>query len=545
MKKSLKDLVIVLCMLFLVVPVLAACSSPANISTKHKVGFDFGQGGTVVVLCGTTGAVHEGVYATGSVLFLIVTPSETHDIMSVKAGNSDLAGINNVYIHALTADVILKVDFKEKDVSQPPPTETPIFNPDGLVTMESEFPALHISTGGRSIDSTTDWVKDVSVSMRNTEDAYEFEGFENARIRGRGNSTWSLGMEYGKKPYRLQFNEPIRFLDSPAVARNWALIANFSDKTLLRTYSAYFLGGMLDTMHWSPYARFIDLYLDDVYQGVYMVTDHMNDDVPGRSDLVSDTVNYDPEVQEYLVELNGRIADEDGPEMEGRSYVIVNGRHYEIRIPEANEARQRVYAEYVRQYIAAVDAAIELGDWTEITSLIDPASFVDYFLVREFYKCGDVGWTSVQFQIRGQGAERRLYMGPLWDFDLSAGNYEVLDLDKPEGIYAAAANHWFRGLVQVDEFRELIAVRWNELKDNQIARMLEHIAYMAVRYQSSLERNFEVWNIMGIYIWPNPQEIIEIETFMGHVFHMINWLETRCAWLADYYSNAAFLESAF
>ena len=413
--------------------------------------------------------------------------------------------------------------------------------PNPPTTLTSEFPALHIYSTDYTerwnhasvtpISTTSDWTTNISVSMRNVSEEFAFEGLR-ADIRGRGNST----RYQPKRPYRLRMAQAIQMLDSPATARNWALIASHSDKTLLRHYGAYHLSSLLGTMYFSPHARFIDLYLNGVYQGVYLMTDHMNENVPGRANLLA---NNDPTISEFLIELDGRAPT---GQIYGQEFFTVDGQHFDLRFPDSsNVERQRAFAEYARNYVYRVNRALESGVWSDITQLIDPASFVDYYLVREWYRCVDAGWTSVHFAIRGQGENRRLFMGPLWDFDLSAGNAYYAGGYRTDGIYVGEVNRWFRQLLMVPEFRSLVQDRWNELSNDHFVRSMNHIAFMAVRYQASFERNFEVWHIMGIYVWPNPPELVPIDTFIGQVSWKLRWLEERKAWLSNHFNSASFL----
>ena len=88
-------------------------------------------------------------------------------------------------------------------------------------------------------------------------------------IEGRGNSTWN----FPKKPYNIdlinEFGEENSksLLGMPADAE-WCLIANYSDKSLLRIPLAYFLAGMIG-MEYTPRLRFAEVYLNGNYEGLY------------------------------------------------------------------------------------------------------------------------------------------------------------------------------------------------------------------------------------------------------------------------------------
>jgi len=80
----------------------------------------------------------------------------------------------------------------------------------------------------------------------------------------------------------------------------------------------------------------------------------------------------------------------------------------------------------------------------EYDTLIDEASFIDWFIVEELFKNVDVGYSSVYYYKDKGGL---LKMGPVWDFDLSTSNPGHLqdDLRGPEGWYTSLQykNIWF------------------------------------------------------------------------------------------------------
>jgi hypothetical protein len=385
------------------------------------------------------------------------------------------------------------------------------------------FPALRIDTNRRAITNRTDWV-DAVISMENTLDEFLFAEMS-AQIRGRGNSSWGLH----KKPYRIRFEKERTMLCSGHAARNWTLIANHSDKTLMRNYAAYYLAGKLDGMALAPYARFVDLYINSQYQGVYMLCIQMEAG-PGRVQVQG---HADPQISEYFLQFDQRQV--EGDAVRGLDFVTVSRRHYQIRYPRAG-IRTEDHAEYVRRFIMNVETHISHQE-ESVFDLICKASFVDFYLVQELFKNQDVGFSSVFMTIQGQGEERRLVMGPVWDFDIAAGNayyqgWHAYHMGySPQGAWAASANTWFARLMGMPDFREAVALRWREIRNHQVRQMLERIDFLAEVYLDNFERNFERWPIMGRYVWPNPRNIVAIDTFRGQVDFLIHFLEERITWL--------------
>ena len=87
----------------------------------------------------------------------------------------------------------------------------------------------------------------------------------NLRIRGRGNSTWS----FPKKPYQIKFDNKENVLGMPK-DKKWILLANYSDKTMLRNELAFDLS-RYSNLNWTSESRFVELFINNEYLGVYQI----------------------------------------------------------------------------------------------------------------------------------------------------------------------------------------------------------------------------------------------------------------------------------
>jgi len=395
---------------------------------------------------------------------------------------------------------------------------------------EGEFPVVRIYTEEPAIDRNN-WIS-ATISLSNTDEEFEFEDVE-TRIRGRGQSSW----RWPKRPFRIRFEDARPMLDSGHAARDWTFIANHYDNSLLRNYSAYYLASLLDGMYVAPFARFVDVYFNGEYQGVYMLSIQHSYITEGQVNLSYDP---DPAVSEYLIELDYRIRNEG---VEFQDFVLVNTRSFEIRYP-SGRSMTREHAIYVREFLYRIESLLLLRD-EAVFDYIHLPSFVDFYLLSELYKDVDIGFSSFFMQIRGQGADRRLELGPVWDHDRSLGNdWRNVNLNtfgyhprEPYGIWAGRHSHIFFFLLEMPTFYNAVVERWNEIKDGQIPQTIARIEYMASTYEASFERNFLRWPILGIRSEVQPYEVGEIDTFAGHVAFIVDYLERRTAWLDEYFNS--------
>jgi len=397
------------------------------------------------------------------------------------------------------------------------------------------FPILHIEANGVPFVNRELWIDSTFTLTCTQDESFAFEGLQ-GRIRGRGNSSW--GRLPDKRPLRVRFDIPQHMLDSEGAHREWVLIANHSDKTLMRNYAAYHLGQLLPGFDWSPFARFVHLYVNGDYMGVYMLADERTAGI-GRAQLTADA---DPAVSEYLLEWDWRFY-RDG--VEGVDFFRINTSPsgyagcthnstpnrdmlYQIRVPGSTTPG---HMEYARYYIERVSRAIRARDFDRISALVDIPSLLDFYIVQELSQNVDSGWSSVFMQIRGQGADRRLYMGPLWDFDIAFGNTDWLRNQTPYGFYIQNQHYWWHNLIRTPQFRAALEERWNEIIYDAIFEMLDHIQQLAEEFQSCFERNFIRHRIMGVYVWPNPPHVVAIDTFMGQVDFLVDFITRRANYL--------------
>jgi hypothetical protein len=428
---------------------------------------------------------------------------------------------------------------EEGNGAQPPPAASAENNDGGNVSAENavlenipptnsaganvmtpgKFPSLHITSSHNPFEVERNFWHDGTLSLTN-----HVNGFENVaiRIRGRGNSTWHFGEE--KRPLRIRFEEPQSFADASHIARDWVLIANHFDLTLMRTYLAFYLSSHLDGMYWSPFSQFVNLYINGEYLGLYQLADERDADT-GRARL---TAHGNPAVSEYLFELAHSVM---GTGELGTDYIIVNGMPYDLRFP-GNRYRNG-HMDYLYEFISNVENVARAGDFEAISQVVDIPSFIDFYLVQEFFKNIDVGFNSVFMQIRGQNENRRLHFGPVWDFDRSAGN--MYYWDTYEHLHAAVRNNLFRLLMSNPEIFELAARRWEEIVVNEVQKMLTRMENLIDVYGGEFKRNFErhpVWGTNPPWMTQMlPQYLRVITSWEGQVDFLREWFTGRVWWM--------------
>jgi hypothetical protein len=341
------------------------------------------------------------------------------------------------------------------------------------------------------------------------------------RIKLRGNSTLVMP----KKPYKIKFDDKQNML-SDYQEKEWVLLANFADQTLVRNAVAYQMANDLN-MDFSPMVRFVDLYINNVYQGNYLLSDQIEVS-SNRVNVEEKSPNMDTG---YLIEFDKRLYD-GGLENSEENFFLIEGIPFVIKSPDIEDDHYRVdHYNFIESYMRTVYDT--LRDKEDYSIYIYEASFIDWFIVSEVMKNVDSGYSSVYFHKDAGGL---LKMGPVWDFDLSSGNYGHLqeDLRGPIGWYTPRAdkNVFFMFLLEYEGFRDALKTRWNEIYDSVILQGLKNVYLFADSIGRSRSMNFDMWDIIGTYEdWFISPEILALDTYEEQLFFLYDFLDTRIAWL--------------
>jgi len=409
--------------------------------------------------------------------------------------------------------------------------QDPVSEPEMVIPWDEEavwdFPSLHLMSEPHPFEVEREFWHPGLATVPG-----EFENVH-IQIRGRGNSTWvnAIGAGIEKLPLRMRFYEEMYVFNSEYAHRDWILMANAFDFALLRNYFVHYLAELMGSTGFVPEIQNFHLYINNEYMGVYQLADE-RDISPGRLDLF---IHSDPTVSEYMIQMGERSRPH---RVESR--FSVNRVRYGISFPD-RRARTMGHDNYAAGFIRRFSQALRSDylDWDVISSLIDIDSFVEFYLIQEITRNTDVATSSIFMQIRGQGDERRLHMGPVWDFDVSLGVIPRGSdrgglVNTPEGLFAVNRHYWFRHLINIPEFRDEVVVRFNEIVATEIPLAIEEIRRISTTYEADFNRNFERHEInsfrcLGRYC--------HNATFLEHVDYMIEFVNDRIAYLDGIFNS--------
>jgi len=377
------------------------------------------------------------------------------------------------------------------------------------------LPAISIVTdGGAAIVDKETYIPG-TLAITNPDGTSAFAG--RTSIRGRGHSTWDMP----KKPYRIKLDEKAPLLGLPS-DKNWVLLANYSDKTLLRNRSAFELGKRLD-MAWTPRDVPVEVTLNGEYLGAYDLVESIRVD-KNRVAIADTDDTVAPGSTGFILEINGRLDDDN-------CWITTHQVTLCIDTPSPASPAQ---VAYIKQYVQTAEDVLYSNSATDPVNgyekYFDVASLINWYLVNEIFKNQDAQAYSSIYLYKDVGG--KLKYGPLWDFDIAAGNVNYSGAQYSLGWWIAD-NIWISRMKSIDPtFEPRIRARWDGQKAQQIDTLNAYIDDSAAALQESgaEQRNFTRWPILDVQVWPNP---VATGSYQGETDYMKNWLMQRIAWLNE------------
>ncbi|KUE74076.1 hypothetical protein AUQ37_06340 [Candidatus Methanomethylophilus sp. 1R26] len=404
------------------------------------------------------------------------------------------------------------------------------------------LPAMAIVTDGYEDVVSKEYYLDCRISVSDCDPEYELSG-EDAEIKGRGNTTWygndNHWYDTKKKPFKIKFSDPVDLFGS-GPAREWTLIANYTDQSLSRDYFAYNTALLLGM--YASSTQFVNLWLNGVYEGVYLVCDQIELG-EGRVQALDPLGN--PYVCQYLLELNGWVlTDYSEGAAEGRDYFVADDQPYEFSDPHGSDLENGVFGtveELFGRVLSMLRAGPDEYRFSEIQSVLDTESFAKTYIVNEIFAVQDINWSSFKFLVYGNecAADKlKISSGPVWDFDTSSGNTRNEHSKDPDNLWAAETNAWYHYLLDYDEFRTQVADIL-EADAGAVRELWASLYSEEMSHSSDFERNFDRWPVLGSSIWSNPLEFIQLRTWESHMDYLADWLYRSLDYVVSYYSEYA------
>ena len=359
-------------------------------------------------------------------------------------------------------------------------------------------------------------------------------------IRGRGHGSWT----FPKKPYRIKLRNKTRLLGFPASERNWTLLNNYGDKTLMRNLLAFDLSRRLD-MDYTPAGMPVDVIINGEYKGNYQLCDQI-EVAPGRVEIQQLTpkdVDLPNLSGGYLLELDANAPNEE----EGWFYSTVRQTPMRIRAPKEDEIVAQQYF-YIRDHYRKMEESLFATNYKDpengYRKYIDTESFIRHFLVGEISGNTDTYWSVYLYKERNSDMFK---FGPVWDFDLAFENdYRTFPINASDswvwesGSAARGVLTCVRRLLSDENFVSQLKDIYFDYRNRGVITkdsLLQVIDTYAFMIDRSQRLNFMRWNILNRAVQLNPQILgtyeNEVNNVKRYISERIDWMDNKLGYVTD------------
>ena len=381
-------------------------------------------------------------------------------------------------------------------------------NPDSLPIDDSMYPYAGLP---RIVIETEDFagVRDRETEIPSHlqiygEKAPESEVYE-LTVRGRGNSSFKMP-KYGLK---LEFKDKVKLFGMPK-NRDWALIANYGDKTHLRNYMMTRLSEWLGAKY-TPRMQFVELYLNRKYMGLYLLSESIK--------VAKNRVNIEENDTTFLVEK------EDSKKFDPPYVQSDNGYYYHIKSPKnPSPETEELLLDHIKAFENFTMRPYRYNS-NEIVQWIDLDDYLLFYWVHEYSKNEDGNFArSVHFTWK---KGEPIHFGPLWDFDLAFGNASREQNKAPEEWYIRRyrLNYYILQNSLVDS---AAVVYWKEHRETFKA-LIDSVPLYRSIIDKAIENEYRRWPVMkNTENWALKDPY---DSYDEAVETMIEWMKQRYQWI--------------
>lgn len=369
------------------------------------------------------------------------------------------------------------------------------------------------------------------------------------RVRGNASAKWD------KKPWKVKFESKQEVLGMPK-NKKWALLSNYSDRTLMRNILAFEVAKkVFNGNAWVPGCVPVDVVLNGEYQGCYQFADACNvqKNRVNIDEIDIDAINAGTLDVAAADKTGGYMIEADGyARMEPDQFRTgTYGVGYSFESPDPtdfdNPEHFKPFKEYINNFLNEIESAAKSGNYSKVREKMHVDDLLRYLIINEICANPDALW-SVKMYKNTDAKDTKIHVGPVWDFDLGFANDEYTrDPYNHDGFMwdwdATSAADWeavdeggnFVGKkTAMREFvhdlyyndpaiREEMKAIWKEVTENGMtAEWLLNLAdETAAKIDQSQALNFKRWSI-NTKVHREPELFGTFEEYMDY---MKNYIE--------------------
>jgi hypothetical protein len=410
-------------------------------------------------------------------------------------------------------------------------------------TLSSNLPLVIIDTDGKSIRDEPKitarmGITDNQDNINKFGDPFnDYDGFIGIEIRG--NST----QEYPKKSYGFETrledgsNNNVKLLGLPR-ENDWVFYGPYADKSLIRNALIFQLSNEIG--RYAPRTKFCELVINNNYRGVYVLMEKIkrDDDRVDIAKLDENDVTGDSLTGGYLLKCDWAEGSYSGWRS---TYSVSSGYYSDAAIiwvdPDYSEL-QSEQKDYIENFVTEFETVLKGKDFRDpefgYYNFIDIDSFIDFMLFQELANNVDAYALSTFLYKKRDSNGGKLVAGPLWDFNHSLGNVDYGKSNSTTtysfNTYLDPSPRWWLRFLEDSTFTRRMNERWKNLRLGSLSdeRIYSIIDSLTLLLSESSNRNFQQWDILGRYIWPN---YFIGDTYIEEIEYLKDWIGRRFSFL--------------
>lgn len=357
-----------------------------------------------------------------------------------------------------------------------------------------------------------------------TDTDFHYNGFAGIEYRGSSSQT------FPKKSYSIELIDNLgKDLDFPMFGfpkgSDWALIANYDDKTYLRNAYVYDLWSK--TGNYSPRLKHVEVVLNGEYMGLFVFTerikrgtDRINIKKLDKEDTTTSKISGG-----YIIEASreSEILTSDYAWQSSHQSSPASNYHmyFDCVYPKEPVAPQ---LNYIQTYIRDFEDALKSANFSDpvlgFRNYIDENSFVENFVLQEYSIHLDI-FARSQYFYKDRG--KKMVASPLWDTSLGLYDTYTTSWRFSCGV-CDPRFFWAERMMQDCVFKNKVIEKYKDFRKTILTYTKgEHfIDSLANVLQTAAARDREKWF---------PAESLsftdEIQKLKNFISNRINWMDNN------------------
>lgn len=345
-------------------------------------------------------------------------------------------------------------------------------------------------------------------------------------LKRRGSSSLS----YPKKNYSLDLKGQASSILGMPAEKEWVMHSCWADKTCLRNLIGYWQAAKL--LPGSPRTEFAEVFINNEYRGLYLITEKIT---IGSSRVNLPSIDTGNITGTYLLKRDG---DDTNWDWTSNTYADLHWWFVEPKKKNITSAQLNHISNFMSTAVEPLfNPDSKQYKPSNYASVIDTSAAAKFIILQEIANNVDGYWKSMYVTKR---RDNRLYMGPIWDLDVSFANANIApetcqtDNWRIEQSRVLEPLRFFQPLSEmwkVPKFRKILKSHWYYFRSKAIispSAINSKLTATSNRIKAARARDDKKWQTIGQTTW---WECSVQSTHLDEVAELKRWINTRIDWM--------------